>query len=83
MVVILMDSLNPADIKKKPTTMYVIAIPGGTIVHHGAYPLCNDSVNANILPQVTIPASPIPKKLTVASRIREDATAMVIYKKVK
>ena len=27
------DSLNPAEIKKKLKTMYVIAIPGGSMVH--------------------------------------------------
>ena len=78
-----MDSRNPIETKKRLSTMYVMAAPGGMIVHQGAYPLCMVNVKASILPHVTILASPIPKKLIVASNTSADATAMVMYKNVK
>lgn len=78
-----MDSLNPEEIRKKLHTMYDIAAPGGTIVHQGACPLLVVNVKASIRPHVMRLGSPIPRKLMVASNTRADATAMVIYKKVR
>lgn len=78
-----MDSLNPTEIKKKPSTMYAMANPGDSIDHQVTYPLFALKVKDSICPQVITPGSANPRKLMVASSARAEATAIVMYRKVK